>query len=92
MAVGKHDLAAELAAARGLTKKDSKEIIDELFGLIGGHLTEGEDVRIQNYVTFKVVDRAERNGRNPQTGEAIVIEARKAPVAKFSETLKAAIR
>lgn len=92
MTVGKQDLAAELAAARGLTKKDSKEIIEEIFALIGGHLAEGEDVRIQKYVTFKVVDRAERNGRNPQTGEAIVIEARKAPVAKFSETLKAAVR
>lgn len=92
MAVGKTDLAAQLAAKRGLTKKDSKEIIEDIFGFIGEHLTEGEDVRIQNYVTFKVVDRAERNGRNPQTGEAIKIEARKAPVAKFSESLKAAVR
>lgn len=92
MALGKHDLAAKLAAKTGATKKDSVVAIEELFAIIGESLAEGETVRIQNYVTFKVVDRAERNGRNPQTGEPIVIAARKAPVAKFSESLKSAVR
>lgn len=88
MSVGKHDLGARIAAATGLTKKASTELVDVLFGTITEVLAEGEDVRIQNFGTFKVADRSERRGRNPQTGEELVIAARKAPVLKFSDHVK----
>ena len=88
MAVGKHDLGAKIAAQTGLTKKAATELVDVLFGTITESLAEGEDVRIQNFGTFKVSDRSERKGRNPQTGEELLIPARKAPVLKYSDHVK----
>lgn len=92
MAVGKHDLVAEVAAKTGLTKKDSLGAVEAILEVVQEALTNGESVRLQNFGTFKVVERAARNGRNPQTGEEIVIEARKVPVFKASDALKATVR
>lgn len=89
MSVGKHDLAAKVAADTGLTKKDAVAVVESVVGNITAALKEGEKVSLQGFATLKVAERAERVGRNPQTGEEILIPARKAPVAKFSDALKA---
>ncbi len=61
-----------------LSAKQAKAIIDVLFRAIKNDINAGNDVRINNFGVFKLKTkgaRAERQGRNPQTGEAITIAA-----------------
>ena len=84
----KRDIYEPMASELGLTKKGAKEAVDYVFEAISKYLSEGEKVRIDNFGTFEVRDRAERKGRNPQTGKAIVIEAKKSPAFKAGKGLK----
>lgn len=61
-----------------LSKKDAETFIKGLFAMIKGDLDRGNDVRINNFGTFKLTTRSarsERQGRNPSTGESITIPA-----------------
>ena len=82
----KRDIYESMAVELGLTKKGSKEAVDYVFGEISKYLSEG--VRIDGFGIFEVRERAERKGRNPQTGETIVIEAKKSPAFKAGKGLK----
>lgn len=84
----KRDIYEPMAVELGLTKKGAKEAVDYVFEAISKYLSEGEKVRIDNFGTFEVRERAERKGRNPQTGETIVIEAKKSPAFKAGKGLK----
>lgn len=75
-----------------VTKKAMTEYVDVIFDTIAESMVAGEDVKIAGFGTFTVVERAERDGRNPQTGESIKIAATKAPKFKASSTLKAAVK
>lgn len=75
-----------------VTKKAMTEYVDVMFDTIAESMVAGEDVKIAGFGTFTVVERAERDGRNPQTGESIKIAATKAPKFKASSTLKAAVK
>jgi nucleoid DNA-binding protein len=63
------------------TKKEAQAAVEQLFSSITGALRKGDSVTVAGFGTFKVVERKARQGRNPQTGAAIRIGARKA--AKF---------
>lgn len=84
----KRDIYESMAVELGLTKKGAKEAVDYVFGEISKYLSEGEKVRIDDFGNFEVRKRAERKGRNPQTGEPIVIEAKKSPAFKAGTGLK----
>lgn len=84
----KRDIYEPMAVELGLTKKGAKEAVDYVFGEISKYLSEGEGVRIDGFGIFEVRERAERKGRNPQTGETIVIEAKKSPAFKAGKGLK----
>lgn len=84
----KQDLIAKVAEATNLTKKDSAAAIDAVFGTVADYLAAGEKVQLIGFGTFEVRDRAEREGRNPQTGEKMVIPATKAPAFKAGKALK----
>ena len=71
----KRDICKSMAKALGYSDERSKEAVDYIFKLIG-------------FGNFEVRERAERKGRNPQTGESIMIEAKKAPVFKSGTALK----
>lgn len=75
-----------------VTKKAMGEYVDAMFDTIAESIVAGEDVKIAGFGTFTVVERAERDGRNPQTGESIKIAATKAPKFKASSTLKTAVK
>ena len=75
-----------------MTKKAAGECLDAVVEVITEAMVAGEDVKIAGFGTFTVVERSQRQGRNPQTGEAITIEASRAPKFKASSTLKAAIK
>lgn len=70
----------------GMTKKDIDLIITVMAEEITKALANGDSVNIAGFGKFSVVERAARDGRNPQTGEAIRISAKKAP--KFSASTK----
>lgn len=84
----KQNIVAQVVEATGLTKKDAKNAVDAVFDVISDYLSEGEKVQIIGFGSFEVRDRAERTGRNPQTGKEIKIPASKVPVFKAGKGLK----
>ena len=74
-----------------LTKKDAEIAVNAVFAAITNALAEGDKVQIASFGTFKVNERAERTGCNPQTKEKIVIPACKAPAFSAGKTLKDAV-
>ena len=77
----KKDITNGVAELTGWTKKKSKESIEAIVGCIKESLAGGEDVKLVGFGTFKIKERAERMGRNPQTGDPLLIPAKK--VVKF---------
>lgn len=67
-----------LSADGKLTRKDVHEMLNTLLDRIEESVADGETVSIVGFGSFVLRERAERTGRNPQTGEAIKIPARKA--------------
>lgn len=84
----KQDLVSEVAKITGLTKKDAGLAVNTTFEVISDYLEKGETVRLIGYGNFEVRKRAERKGRNPQTGEEIIIPASKTPAFKAGKALK----
>lgn len=84
----KQDIYESMAVELGLTKKGAKEAVDYVFNEIAKYLAEGEKVRIDNFGIFEVRNRAERKGRNPQTGQPLMIKASKNPAFKAGKHLK----
>jgi integration host factor subunit alpha len=75
--VTRADLAANIQKTAGLTGTESYKIVDLFFNEIAESLIRGEEVKIANLGTFKILDKKERMGRNPKTGEPAVISARR---------------
>lgn len=72
----KAQIVDAVRSASGKTLKESREIVDLVLSAIHGELADNKSVRLMNFGTFDLVDRAERAGRNPQTGEALTIPAK----------------
>ena len=84
-------LAYALAKQHQLTKKQGREMLEELTRMIRQHLKKGERVKIAGLGILQVRNRAARVGRNPATGEAIQIKASKKVAFRASVGLKMAI-
>jgi len=76
------DLIAKIAEVGGISKADAKKSLELVAGTISDVLASGEEVRVQNFGTFKVKQNEAKEGRNPSTGAAIQIPAKK--VVKYS--------
>ena len=87
-ALTKAQLAELLFEQIGLNKRESKEMIDAFFELISERLVEGKDVKISGFGNFQIRTKAPRPGRNPRTGEAIPIKARRVVTFHASHKLK----
>jgi DNA-binding protein HU-beta len=88
----KADLVERAAEAAKVTKKAAEAVLDSVMASVRDSLKKGKRVSLVGFGTFSVGKRAARNGRNPQTGEAIKIKAAKVPRFKAGKTLKDAIR
>ena len=66
-------------------------MVEAVFALMKNTLESGEDLKISGFGSFTVKKKADRRGRNPQTGESITIEARRILTFKPSGVLKAQI-
>ena len=89
--MNKSDLIAAVAAKTGETKKNAEASINALIDVIAESLKDGEKIQVVGFGSFEVRERAERKGRNPQTGKEMKIAAKKAPVFKAGKALKDAV-
>ncbi|MGM0241220.1 HU family DNA-binding protein [Enterococcus sp. AZ103] len=89
--MNKDKLASNVADKTGLTKKDSLAAVNELLTAIEESLAQKEKVQIIGFGNFEVRTRAERKGRNPQTGDEITIPESKVPAFKAGVQLKDAV-
>ncbi len=87
-ALTKAHLAELLFDQIGLNKRESKELIDAFFDLITRSLVSGVDVKLSGFGNFQIRHKAPRPGRNPRTGEAIPIPARRVVTFHASHKLK----
>ena len=88
----KQDLIAKVASATELTKKDAGKAVEAVFAAVTEFLSAGEKVQLIGFGNFEVRERAERKGRNPQTGQEITIAATKVPAFKAGKALKEAVK
>jgi len=87
-ALTKAQLAELLFDRIGLNKRESKDMVDAFFDLVHDRLIEGVDVKISGFGNFQIRTKAARPGRNPRTGQAIPIAARRVVTFHSSQKLK----
>ena len=86
--MNKNDVTAAMAKRANLTQNEAERALDAFLETLGNALRDGEKVQLLGYGTFEVRERAERTGRNPQTGEEMVIPATRVPAFKPGKILK----
>lgn len=91
MITSKSDLIDEVAAVETITKATATSIVNGIFDDIAHHLRNGGEVRIHSFGTFSVTERKATTGRNPRTGEAIEIPARRTVRFKPAKALGDAV-
>ena len=87
MTLTKNDLV-DAVTKMGFTKKKSAEIVETCLELIKKTLASGEDVLISGFCKFCVKEKKQRKGRNPQTGEDIVLSERRVVTFNSSPVLR----
>jgi DNA-binding protein HU-beta len=94
--MNKAELIDQIAKDADITKAQANAALDSFTATVVASLKGGERVTLVGFGTFSVSDRAARNGRNPQTGAVIKIQARKVPKFKagkeFSDALAAPVK
>lgn len=90
--MNKRDLIRKTAEETGLSQKDCEAVINTLFDTIRKTVESGEKVQIIGFGTFELRARATRTARNPRTGEAVEVPARRVPVFKPGAELKQAVQ
>ena len=85
-------LAEKLAARAEITMSAARDEVRWFFDTIAGALEKGDEVRIHGFGSFKTAQRAARVGRNPRTGEAVNVPARRVVRFAASTTLSGALK
>ena len=85
--MNKSELVDAIAKDTGLTKKDSEAALKSFIENVSKAVESGDDVQLIGFGTFSVQKRAARTGKNPATGEAIKIPAKKVAKWKASSSL-----
>jgi len=91
MTLTKADIAQKIADDCGFLKGEATEVFEKLLEIIKKRLIAGEDVMISGFGKWNVKSKHARRGRNPQTGEELVLEARKVVTWKYSPHFKKAV-
>ena len=82
------ELISAMSEKSELTKVDTENALKAFIDTVTEELKNGGKVQLVGFGTFEVTERAERQGRNPKTGEAITIPASKSPKFKAGKVLK----
>ena len=88
MALTKARLVELIQNQTGFTKNKSSEIVETCLGIIKSKLESGEDVLISGFGKFCVRKKEERKGRNPATGDAMMLTPRKVVTFRCSQKLR----
>ncbi len=86
--MNKNELITAMSENANMSKVDTEKALKAFIDTVTEELKNGEKVQLVGFGTFEVTERAERNGRNPKTGEAITIPASKSPKFKAGKALK----
>ncbi len=90
--MNKAQLISAVSTRCGLSRKDSDLAVNAVFDVITEELAKGERVQLVGFGSFEVRDRPERAGRNPLSGEPLIIKASKAVTFKPGKTVKGAVQ
>lgn len=90
--MNKTDLINNISTKSGLTKKDVESVLNGFLGEITDALASGDKVQLIGFGTFETRKRSGRTGRNPQTGNEIVIPESTVPAFKAGNKLKEAVK
>lgn len=87
----KADLVEQVAGEAEMTKKDAEQLVEIIFDSIIGALNKGEKIELRGFGSFRVRERDARKGRNPKTGTAVSIPAKRVAYFKPGKELKEVI-
>ena len=87
----KTELIAAIVERAETSKKDTEAVINAAMDIIKETVAGGSDVQLMGFGTFTIAERAERTGRNPQTGEEMKIAAAKTPKFRPGKAFKDAV-
>ncbi|MDE6907934.1 MAG: HU family DNA-binding protein [Lachnospiraceae bacterium] len=82
------ELIAAMAEKTELSKKDAEKALKAFTDVVAEELKKGEKIQLVGFGTFEVSERAAREGRNPRSGETMMIAASKSPKFKAGKALK----
>ena len=88
MAVTKANLINSVCSTTDFAKQESSALVESLLEIIKRTLVSGEDVLVSGFGKFCLKDKKERRGRNPQTGDDMIMDARRIVTFKCSGVLK----
>jgi integration host factor subunit alpha len=88
MAITKEKLTILLQDRLGISRQESRQLVERFFKIMKDTLTQGEDLLVSGFGKFSVRQKKARRGRNPQTNENLTISARKVLVFKASGVLR----
>jgi integration host factor subunit alpha len=88
MALTKDKLVTRLQTQIGMSKPESRQIVESLFEIMKETMADGEDLLISGFGKFQVRQKKERLGRNPHTKENLMLRARRVLVFKTSGVLR----
>ncbi|MBQ3195802.1 MAG: HU family DNA-binding protein [Clostridia bacterium] len=89
--MNKSNLVENVAVAAGIKKKEAELAVNSVLASLQTALSEGDKVQIAGFGTFKVKERKERTGKNPRTGEVLVVPAAKVPAFVPAKCFKEAV-
>ncbi|MDR1026800.1 MAG: integration host factor subunit alpha [Rickettsiales bacterium] len=92
MTITRADFAKHINKNFGFDIAEAGRVVDIVFGEMRDALRRGEEIKITNFGTFVLRDKAERMGRNPKTGRPAVIAARRVPSFRAAESFKGELR
>ena len=87
----KSDLVEKVASRININKKEAETIINALIESIRDSLATGDKVDIRGFGSFRIRERNARTGRNPKSGETVMVPAKKVPFFKAGLELKSLV-
>jgi len=91
MTMTKADIIERIHERVGFSKKEASQVVESVFEVMKNRLEGGDTVKLSGFGKFVINDKNPRKGRNPQSGEEIVITGRRVLSFKPSQVLKKAI-
>jgi len=88
VALTKTDIVERIAEKNDFKPTEAKDVLEELIEIIKSTLASGEDIMVSGFGKFQVIEKSPRKGRNPATGDAMILEKRRVVTFKCAGKLK----